>query len=246
MQQNLKFALYHFSVTCHTSLVKFYNDIMGTNCGKCTRLIEVSVVDEFPQLQSLGHSSVCFFPNREAYSAFNCQMISTLDTKLLKFKKWMKLLALVTGTKRQLKSCSSSNQDCNVTGGLEAVLHTAVSARVMVRWNTDTACDLVNGTIGRQPQRTSSRIAQNCAFVFCCLLIVISSYTTVSFRIFTNFMHPSQERTPLVLSCPTFQTQLQFKLLSWTHFHHHLQLCIEKADYTHTHLLKSVNFHVHT
>ena len=40
------------------------------------------------------------------------------------------------------------NTDCNLTAGLEAVLHIAVGARVMLRRNIDTSIGLVNGALG--------------------------------------------------------------------------------------------------
>ena len=48
-------------------------------------------------------------------------------------------------SKKATKAMEKLNRDCNMTGGLEAVLKVAVGARVMLRRNFDTRSGLVNG-----------------------------------------------------------------------------------------------------
>ncbi len=41
------------------------------------------MVNKFQELCSLDLSPVCLFPTRKACDAFNCQMLSTLDTEVV-------------------------------------------------------------------------------------------------------------------------------------------------------------------
>ena len=53
------------------------------------------------------------------------------------------------------------NEDCNLTGGLQAKLVLAYGARVMLCRNIDTKAGLVNGAIGTVMKITKSHIMQS-------------------------------------------------------------------------------------
>ena len=115
------------------------------------RVLSTPVVDKFQKLMSSGPSPLCLFPTRQSCQDFNSEMLTKLDSEL----KEIKCVDEVDETKGTFK-CSKKatkvmeklNRDCNMTGGLEAVLKVAVGARVMLHRNIDTRSGLVNGTLG--------------------------------------------------------------------------------------------------
>ena len=122
-----------------------------TLCVLRERVMRVSVVDKFTELQQQGLSPVCLFPTRKACNELNTSMLARLTSPTLEIacidevdetasaRKWSNKAA------EQLKKL---NKDCNMTAGLEANLRLAVGARVMLRRNIDTKEGLVNGAIG--------------------------------------------------------------------------------------------------
>ena len=115
------------------------------------RVLSTPVVDKFHELMSSGQSPLCLFPTRQSCHDFNSEMLTKLDSELKEIKcvdevdetkgtfKW---------SKKATKAMEKLNRDCNMTGGLEAVLKVAVGARVMLRRNIDTRSGLVNGALG--------------------------------------------------------------------------------------------------
>ena len=115
------------------------------------RVIQVSVVDKLNELKEGGRTPVCLFPTRVQCDDLNSQMLTCLPSKVKVIEctddidqtstthKW---------TKKATEHLEKLNKDCNMTAGLEANLHLAVGARVMLRRNIDTENGLVNGAIG--------------------------------------------------------------------------------------------------
>ena len=115
------------------------------------RVIQVSVVDKLNELKEGGRTPVCLFPTRKQCDDLNSQMLKCLPSKVKVIectddidqtpttRKW---------TKKATEHLEKLNKDCNMIAGLEANLHLAVGARVMLRRNIDTENGLVNGAIG--------------------------------------------------------------------------------------------------
>ena len=115
------------------------------------RVIQVSVLDKLNEPKESGWTPVCLFPTRVQCDDLNSQMLNCLPSKVKVIectddidqtsttRKW---------TKKATEHLEKLNKDCNITAGLEANLHLAVGARVMLRRNIDTENGLVNGAIG--------------------------------------------------------------------------------------------------
>ena len=115
------------------------------------RVIQVSVLDKFVELQQSKQSPVCLFPRRKACDCFNNEMLSRLNSevhKLLCTDEVDETCSTRKWNKKAAEHLDKINNDCNLTAGLEAKLVLAVGARVMLRRNIDTNAGLVYGAIG--------------------------------------------------------------------------------------------------
>ena len=103
-----------------------------------------------------------FFPTRKACEEVNTQLLATLPAESVAL--WCtdeidEAVATSKWNKRAQERLKQMNKDCNLTAGLEEVIHLAVGARVMLRRNLDTGAGLVNGAIGTVLAiRSSSRV----------------------------------------------------------------------------------------
>ena len=115
------------------------------------RVIQVSISDQFTELQQSGKTPVCLFPKRKACELFNVLMLKTMTSEVHQLD-CIDEIDETAGTrkitKKVIKHLDKMNADCNMTAGLEARLSLAVGARVMLRRNIDTKAGLVNGAIG--------------------------------------------------------------------------------------------------
>ena len=111
-----------------------------------------SALDQFEALHRSGQSPVCLFPTRKSCEQFNTQMLARLESGTVKVL-CSDEIDETTGAEKWSKKAAPeldrlNKKDCNLTAGLEAVLHIAVGAQVMLRRYLDTKCGLVNGAIG--------------------------------------------------------------------------------------------------
>ena len=126
---------------------------MWKNLVKCLteRVITVSVVEKFQELQDAGQSPVCLFPTRELCNLLNNEMLASLPSpkvdifssdnvdETASMRKW---------NNKAQKHLEKLNSDINQTAGLEGKLTLCIGARVMLRKNIDVSTGLVNGAIG--------------------------------------------------------------------------------------------------
>ena len=112
-------------------------------------LMPGSALDQFEALHQSGQSPVCLFPTRKS---FNTQMLARLESGTVEVLCSDEIDESTDAEKWSKKAATEldrlNKKDCNWTAGLEAVLHFAIGARVMLRRNLDTKCGLVNGAIG--------------------------------------------------------------------------------------------------
>ena len=115
------------------------------------RIIDVSPIEKFLELQESGQSPVCLLPRRAECAEFNDKMLSRLPSKKEKIvcvDEIDQTSSTHTLSKQLEKKLSELNNDCNLTAGLEFELTLAEGARVMLRRNIDTKAGLVNGALG--------------------------------------------------------------------------------------------------
>ena len=123
------------------------------------RVLDKPVIDE---LEDAGKAPICLFPTRKACEEVNTQLLATLPAESVAL--WCtdeidEAIASSKWNKRAQERLKQMNKDCNLTAGLEEVIHLAVGARVMLRRNLDTGAGLVNGAIGTVLAiRSSSRV----------------------------------------------------------------------------------------
>ena len=116
-----------------------------------TRTVDVPAAEKFSELSQSGKTPVCLFPTRRACDEFNEKMLNSLPDKVHKLMcvdDIDETSSTLKWTKRANKQLEKVNSDCNQTAGLQACLHIAVGARVMLRRNINTKAGLVNGAIG--------------------------------------------------------------------------------------------------
>ena len=111
------------------------------------RVIQVSISDQFTELQQSGKTPVCLFPKRKACELFNAEMLKTIMSHVHELDCIDEIDETAGTRKITKKVINKMNADCNMTAGLEARLSLAVGARVMLRRNIDTKAGLVNGAI---------------------------------------------------------------------------------------------------
>ena len=114
-------------------------------------MFSVSVVGKFQELMSSGQSPLCLFPTRQMCQDFNSEMLIELHSEMKEIPcvdKVDETKRTFKWTKKAIEAKGKLNTDCNLTGGLEAVLKVAVGARVMLRRIIDTSNGLVNRALG--------------------------------------------------------------------------------------------------
>ena len=115
------------------------------------RTVDVPAAEKFSELSQSGKTPVCLFPTRRACDEFNEKMLNSLPDKVHKLMcvdDIDETSSTLKWTKRANKQRKKVNSDCNQTAGLQACLHIAVGACVMLRRNINTKAGLVNGAIG--------------------------------------------------------------------------------------------------
>ena len=106
-------------------------------------VIDHSVLKKFTELKKSGKTSICLFVNN--------QLLATLPTDSVALHCTDEIdegIAPCKGNKRAQEHLKQMNKDCNLTAGLEEVIHLATGARVMLRRNLNTEAGLVNVAIG--------------------------------------------------------------------------------------------------
>ena len=106
-------------------------------------------LDQFQSLQQSGQSPVCLFPMQRVQHS----CLRGWNLVVSRFSACMDKINEMTGAEKWCKRAVTKldrldKKDCNLTTGLETVLHIAVGARVMLQQNLDTKCGLVNDAIG--------------------------------------------------------------------------------------------------
>ena len=128
----------------------------GCVSEECIRILEERVIqgpiaDRFEELMQSGQSPVCLFSTRKACEEFNSKMLSKLQCKTVEIcctDEVDETKGMHKWSKKEAEELKRLNKDCNLTAGLEAMLHIGVGARVMLRRNTNTSLGLVNGALG--------------------------------------------------------------------------------------------------
>ena len=101
-----------------------------------------SALDQFEALHQSGQSPVCLFPTCKLCKQFNTQMLARLESgtvEVLCSDEIDENIGAEKWSKKAATELDRLNKDCNLTAGLEAVLHIAVGAQVMLRRNLDTS-----------------------------------------------------------------------------------------------------------
>ena len=126
------------------------------------RIIYVSPVEKFLELQESGQSPICLFPRRAKCADFNTKMLHETclsEVKVIECSDNVDQTSSTCTWNKQLEEkLGKFNQDCNLTAGLESKLELAEGARVMLRCNIDTKVGLVNGALGTVKKITSESI----------------------------------------------------------------------------------------
>ena len=111
----------------------------------------MSVVDKLNELKESGRTPVRLFPTRKQCDDLNSQMLKCVPSKVKVIECTDDIDQTTTTrkwTKKATEHLEKLNKDCNTNAGLEATLHLAVGARVMLRRNIDTENGLVKGAMG--------------------------------------------------------------------------------------------------
>ena len=97
-----------------------------------------------------GKSPVCLSPTLKACKEFNNEMLSKLQCKIVEIcytDEVDETKGMHKWSKKEAEELKRLNKDYNLTAGLEAVLHIAVGARVILCRNPNTSLGLVNGAL---------------------------------------------------------------------------------------------------
>ena len=123
------------------------------------RVLDKPAIEKFNELKDAGKAPICLFPTRKACEEVNTQLLATLPAALWCTDEIEEAVATSKWNKRAQEPLKQMNKDCNLTAGLEEVIHLAVGARVMLQRNLDTGAGSVNGAIGTVfAIRSSSRV----------------------------------------------------------------------------------------